>query len=71
MPDLSQRLGEIRAKTLATHGANDRFVPLDHSLKLVKGITDCRLVVFNNCGHWAQWEHADEFNRIAIDFLSS
>ena len=67
--DLSIRLGEVKAKTLATHGANDRFVPMDHALKLVTGIPDCRLVVFNNCGHWVQWEHADEFNRIVTDFL--
>jgi len=25
--------------------------------------------VFSKCGHWAQWEHADEFNRLVIDFL--
>ena len=67
--DMSTRLGEITAKTLATHGANDRFVPMDHALKLVTGIADCRLVMFSNCGHWVQWEKADEFNRIVIDFL--
>jgi 2,6-dioxo-6-phenylhexa-3-enoate hydrolase len=67
--DLSTRLGEITAKTLATHGVNDRMVPMDHALKLVCGIPDCRLVMFNHCGHWVQWEHADEFNRIVIDFL--
>jgi pimeloyl-ACP methyl ester carboxylesterase len=69
--DLSVRLGEIKAKTLATHGVNDRFVPMDHALKLVGGIPDCRLVMFNNCGHWVQWEHADEFNRIVIDFIKN
>jgi 2,6-dioxo-6-phenylhexa-3-enoate hydrolase len=68
--DLSVRLGEIRATTLATHGVNDRMVPMDHALKVVGGIPDCRLVMFNHCGHWVQWEHADEFNRIVIDFLS-
>ena len=24
----------------------------------------------NNCGHWAQFEYADEFNRIVGDFIS-
>lgn len=69
VPDLSARLGEITAKTLATHGVNDRMVPMDHALKVASGIPDCRLVMFNRCGHWVQWEHADEFNRIVIDFL--
>ncbi|HVM41101.1 MAG TPA: alpha/beta fold hydrolase [Acidimicrobiia bacterium] len=67
--DLSSRLGEIQAKTLCTWGANDRFVPLDHGLKVVKSIPDSRLHVFSRCGHWAQWEHADEFNRLVTDFL--
>jgi 2,6-dioxo-6-phenylhexa-3-enoate hydrolase len=69
--DLSLQLGEIKAKTLATHGVNDRMVPMDHALKLVAGIPDCRLVMFSHCGHWVQWEHADEFNRLVIDFLKS
>src|SRR4051794_39552446 len=69
VPDLSVRLGEIKAKTLATHGVNDRMVPMDHALKVVSGIPDCRLVIFNHCGHWVQWEHADEFNRLVVDFL--
>jgi 2,6-dioxo-6-phenylhexa-3-enoate hydrolase len=25
--------------------------------------------VIARCGHWAQWEHADEFNRLVIGFL--
>lgn len=68
--DVSARLGEIRAPTLCTWGANDRFVPLDHGLKIVKNVPDARLHVFGRCGHWAQWEHSDEFNRLVIGFLS-
>nr|AIU94116.1 2-hydroxy-6-oxo-6-phenylhexa-2,4-dienoate hydrolase [Cupriavidus sp. WS] len=67
--DVTARLGEIKAKTFITWGRDDRFVPLDHGLKLVWGINDARLHVFSKCGHWAQWEHADEFNRLVIDFL--
>lgn len=67
--DVTARLGEIKAKTFITWGRDDRFVPLDHGLKLLWNIDDARLHVFSKCGHWAQWEHADEFNRLAIDFL--
>jgi 2,6-dioxo-6-phenylhexa-3-enoate hydrolase len=67
--DVSSRLGEIAAKTLITWGRDDRFVPLDHGLKLVSNLPDSQLHVFSRCGHWAQWEHADAFNRLAIDFL--
>ena len=33
------------------------------------GLQDAQLHVFNRCGHWAQWEHADTFNRMVLDFL--
>jgi 2-hydroxy-6-oxonona-2,4-dienedioate hydrolase len=31
---------------------------------------DAELHIFNRCGHWAQWEHADKFNRMVLDFLA-
>lgn len=67
--DYSPRLHEIKAKTLVTWGRDDRFVPLDWGLKLLWGMPDAQLHVFNQCGHWAQWEHAEAFNRLCIDFL--
>ena len=69
--DVSSRFGQIKAKTLVTWGRDDRFVPLDHGLKLVWGIPDAQLHVFTKCGHWAQWEHADDFNRLLINFLKN
>lgn len=67
--DLTPRLPEVKAKTLVIWGRDDRFVPLDNGLKAVWGIPDADLVVFSRCGHWAQWEHADKFNGLALDFL--
>ena len=69
-PDFGHRLGEINAETLVIWGRNDRFVPLDTGLRLVAGIPNSQLHVFNKCGHWAQWEHADTFNRMVLDFLT-
>jgi len=69
--DVSARLGEIKAKTFVTWGRDDRFVPLDHGLKLLWTIPDAQLHVFSHCGHWAQWEHADTFNRLMIDFMKN
>jgi 2-hydroxy-6-oxonona-2,4-dienedioate hydrolase len=68
-PDHSLRLPEIKAPTLVTWGRDDRFVPLDAGLRLVWGLQDAELHVFSKCGHWAQWEHADKFNRLVIEFL--
>jgi 2-hydroxy-6-oxonona-2,4-dienedioate hydrolase len=67
--DLNDRLPEIKAKTLITWGRDDRFVPLDAGLRLLWSLPDARMHIFNRCGHWAQWEHAEEFNRLVVDFL--
>lgn len=69
-PDVAYRLGEVKAPTLIIWGRDDRFVPLEVGLRLLGGLPDARLHVFSRCGHWAQWEHADAFNRLVHDFLS-
>lgn len=69
MGDFTANLPDIKNPTLITWGRDDRFVPIDWSLKLLNGLPDARLHVFSQCGHWAQWEHADAFNRLVIDFL--
>ena len=68
-PDVSPRLGEIAAPALIVWGRDDRFVPMDTGLRLLAGLPNARLQVFNRCGHWVQWEHADAFNRLVLDFL--
>ncbi|MCC2657550.1 MAG: alpha/beta hydrolase fold [Panacagrimonas sp.] len=67
--DLTPRLGEIKAKTLVVWGRDDRFVPLDNGIKAVWALPDADLQIFGRCGHWAQWEHARKFNRLALGFL--
>ncbi|MNN47572.1 2-hydroxy-6-oxononadienedioate/2-hydroxy-6-oxononatrienedioate hydrolase [compost metagenome] len=67
--DVVDRVHNIPNKTLVTWGRDDRFVPLDNGLKLINFMPDAQLHVFSRCGHWAQWEHADAFNRLVIDFL--
>ena len=69
-PDFAHRLGEIHAQTLLIWGRDDRFVPLDMGLRLLAGLRDAELHVFSRCGHWAQWEHADKFNRMVSEFLA-
>lgn len=69
-PDQGPRLGEISAPTLVIWGRDDRFVPMDVGLRLIWGMPNAELHIFNRCGHWAQWEHADKFNRMVLDFLA-
>ncbi|MCE1241052.1 MAG: alpha/beta fold hydrolase [Azonexaceae bacterium] len=67
--DYGPRLSEITAPALVIWGRDDRFVPMDVGLRLIWGMPNAELHIFNKCGHWAQWEHADKFNRMVLDFL--
>lgn len=67
---LTADLHKVRARTLIVWGADDRFVPLDGGLVFLRGIKGAQLHVFSECGHWAQAEHAEEFDRLVIDFLT-
>lgn len=62
-------LKDVSVPTLLIHGRDDRVVHFEHSLHLLARIPDSRLVLLNRCGHWAQVEHAEEFNRLVRDFL--
>jgi 2-hydroxy-6-oxonona-2,4-dienedioate hydrolase len=60
----------VRTPTLLFHGRDDRVVHHENSLALLAMIPDSRLVLLNRCGHWAQLEHATEFNRLVTDFIT-
>ncbi|MFG2331258.1 4,5:9,10-diseco-3-hydroxy-5,9,17-trioxoandrosta-1(10),2-diene-4-oate hydrolase [Streptomyces sp. NPDC048604] len=60
----------ITHPTLLTWGREDRVNPLDGALVALKAIPDARLHVFPRCGHWAQTEAFEEFNRLALDFFT-
>ena len=69
-PDYGSRLGEIASPALIIWGRDDRFVPMDVGLRLLWGMQNAEMHIFNRCGHWAQWEHAGKFNRMVLDFLT-
>jgi 2-hydroxy-6-oxonona-2,4-dienedioate hydrolase len=69
MAEFADQLASVKAKTLVVWGRDDRCVPLDAGLRLTWALPDAQLHVFSRCGHWAQWEHADEFNRLSTGFL--
>jgi 4,5:9,10-diseco-3-hydroxy-5,9,17-trioxoandrosta-1(10),2-diene-4-oate hydrolase len=59
----------LRQRVLLIWGREDRINPLDGALVALKLIHRAQLHVFGGCGHWAQLEKFDEFNRLAISFL--
>ena len=69
--DLMPDLPNVKTSTLIIHGRDDRVVPLEGSLRLLSALENSRLVVLNQCGHWAQFEHAPLFNRLVEDFLAN
>jgi pimeloyl-ACP methyl ester carboxylesterase len=69
--NLAPDLHKLKAKLLAIWGMDDRFGALDVGLQITRTVPDGRMHIFTKCGHWAQVEHASEFNRIVADFLSN
>jgi pimeloyl-ACP methyl ester carboxylesterase len=71
MPEeLWRDVHKIGHKTLLTWGRDDRVLPLDGAFFMLKRMPDARLHVFPRCGHWAQLEHREEFNALAVTFLN-
>lgn len=61
---------KLRQRVLLIWGREDRVNPLDGALVALKTIPRAQLHVFGRCGHWAQVEMADEFNRLTTAFLT-
>lgn len=61
---------QVKQPTLIIWGRDDRTVPLDNAWAMLNQIPDVRLHVFGKTGHWAQWERADEFNKLVLGFLN-
>lgn len=69
VPNMTERLPEIKAPALVLWGINENMMPENGILRLAKGIPNCRLVTIPHCGHWVMIEHRELFNRLVLDFL--
>lgn len=67
--DLTGQFERVTCPVLLVWGMDDRFGALDIGLFMLRRFPKGRMHIFNRCGHWAQVEHADEFNRLVLDFL--
>src|SRR5919199_669245 len=61
--DLSDQLQRVACPTLLVWGLDDRFGALDIGLLMARKFQNAQMHLFAKCGHWAQVERADEFNR--------
>ena len=67
--NLVLELPDVESRILLIHGREDIMSPLEVSVSLLGLLRNSELHVWNHCGHWAQYEHADQFNRLVLDFL--
>jgi 2-hydroxy-6-oxonona-2,4-dienedioate hydrolase len=59
----------LKAPTLVLWTDNDPTATVQVGQELADAIPGSKFVVMEGCGHWPQFEDADTFNRIHIDFL--
>jgi pimeloyl-ACP methyl ester carboxylesterase len=61
----------IRTRTLLVHGREDKVIPLEIALNMVRLLPDADLAVFARCGHWTQIERSTDFNNLVGHFLGA
>ena len=71
VPNMTERLHELRCPVFGFWGVNDQFNPVGGTMKLMDNCPQARMVLVNRCGHWVQVEHREMFNRACIDFLKN
>ncbi len=66
---LENRLSEVRVPTLLVWGAKDPIVPVKHAYAAARAIPDCRVKVFENCGHNVHRDKLKQFSDTIHGFL--
>lgn len=69
--ELLGKLAQSSVPTLMIHGRDDRTVLMETSLRTAAVIPNARTVILNRCGHWAQVEHREEFNKLVQHFIEA
>ena len=70
VPHLAPELPKLRCPVFGLWGVNDQFCPVSGASRIAEQCPDARVLLVGRCGHWVMIEHADLFNRQALDFLS-
>lgn len=64
-----ESLAAMQVPTLLIHGREDHVIPAASSFELASVIPNADFYLFAHCGHWAQIERVDDFNRLSMQFL--
>ena len=71
VPVLVDRLAEIKCPVLGFWGMDEKMMPENGIMAMVRNIEQLRLILVNQCGHWVMVEHEGMFNRACLDFLEN
>ncbi|MGY1608385.1 alpha/beta fold hydrolase [Geodermatophilus sp. SYSU D00700] len=64
------RLARIQAPTVVVWGHENPFGDVPEARALAAAIDGAELVLYPECGHWPQHEHAAEYNALSLRFLA-
>ncbi|RDH80450.1 alpha/beta fold hydrolase [Mycolicibacterium moriokaense] len=70
LPPLWARANRLHTPTLIVWGRDDRMLPFEGGLFPFRQLPNAELHVFSGCGHWAQIERKEEFERLVIEFFT-
>ena len=70
MSNLQREAANLKAETLLLWGGQDWMVPVEGVLRALGEIPNLRVHIWRGAGHFVQYEHRDEFNRLVLDFLT-
>jgi 4,5:9,10-diseco-3-hydroxy-5,9,17-trioxoandrosta-1(10),2-diene-4-oate hydrolase len=66
-----RRLKDLGTPTLVLWGRDDKVNAPAGGPMLLNLLPNAELVMTSQTGHWMQWERAELFNRLVVDFLGS
>ena len=69
--DLYFELQKNTVPTLILWGIEDKGGALEVGLLMLRRFQNARMHIFQRCGHWAQVEHREEFDRVVLDFFKT
>lgn len=62
-------LDAITVPALVLWTTKDPSGPVDEAKRIATHIPRAKLAIMENCGHWPQYEDAETFNKLHLDFL--
>jgi 2-hydroxy-6-oxonona-2,4-dienedioate hydrolase len=67
---IHDQLRNMKVKSLLLWGKNDTGVTVERGLLLFELIPGAEFHLFDQCAHWVQWDQAERFNDLLVNFLA-